>query len=176
MEHQALQQSSDRMRASERITVPAHVYPYQAGFVGGIVAGAVMALVMAGWGALTGRGIWLPVNLIAATIVRDLQGESLRMLAQFTLAGALVGSLIHFGLSIGLGFVFVTLLPTLPGPAYIWAVVIGPILWFTAQYLALPLVNPRMEAVVHIPSFAIAHVVYSLVLGWWISRTAKIMC
>ncbi|MFQ5858008.1 MAG: hypothetical protein ACE5LU_20575 [Anaerolineae bacterium] len=176
MENDALQYPSNQMSASQRITVPAEVYPYRAGLVGGIVAGAVMALVMAEWGALTGRGVWFPVNLIAATVLRDLQAESLQMLAQFSLAGALVGTLIHFALSIGLGFLFATLLPTLPGSAFVWALIIGPILWFTAQYLALPLVNPRMEALVHVPSFAIAHVIYSLVLGWWISRTAKIVC
>lgn len=176
MQQEAVEFTGQQARGDERITVPAEVYPYRAGFVGGTVAGAVMTLVMAGWGAITGMGVWLPVNLIAATVLPNLRGESLEMLAQFHLAGAVVGTLIHFGISITLGFLFATLLPTLPGSAFVWALVVGPILWFTAQYLALPLVNPRMEALVHIPSFAIAHVAYSLTLGWWVARTSKIMC
>lgn len=176
MERKAIQHSGVQTRAGERITVPAEVLPYRVGFVGGIIAGVVMTLVMAGWGALTGRGIWFPVNLIAATVLPDLQAASFQTLAQFNPAGALIGTLIHFTLSIGLGFVFALLLPTLPGSTFLWALAIGPILWFTAQYLALPLINPRMEALVHTPSFAIAHVMYSLTLGWWTSRASKIAC
>ncbi|RME45854.1 MAG: hypothetical protein D6791_09720 [Chloroflexi bacterium] len=176
MQHEALQHSASRSKTQGRISVPAEVYPYQAGLIGGVIAGAVMALVMAGWGAMIGRGIWFPVNLIAATVLRDLQNESLQMLSQFYLAGAVVGTLIHMSLAIVLGFVFAMLLPTLPGSAVIWSLIIGPVLWFVAQYLALPLANPRMDALVDHPSFAIAHVVYSLVLGWWIARTQKILC
>ncbi len=174
MQQDAVELPGQQTRIGERVTVPAEVYSYRAGLVGGTVAGAVMTLVMAGWGAVTGMGIWLPVNLIAATVLLGLRGESLEMLAQFHLAGAVVGTLIHFGISITLGFLFATLLPTLPGSAFGWALVVGPILWFTAQYLALPLVNPRMEALVHIPSFFIAHVAYSLTLGWWVARTPKV--
>lgn len=176
MQHEAVQHVGDQRGTTQRITVPAEVYPYQAGIVGGVVAGVVMALVMAGWGAATGRGIWFPVNLIAATVLRHLQNEPLEMLSQFYLAGAVVGTLIHLGLSMVLGFVFAMLLPTLPGSAVVWSVIISPILWFVAQYLALPLMNPRMYALIDHPSFAIAHVVYSAILGWWISRTTKIIC
>ncbi len=176
MQHKVLQPPGSQTSAGGRITVPAEMYPYRVGLVGGIIAGAVMALAMAGWGALTGMGVWFPVNLIAATVLRHLQNEPLEMLSQFYLAGAVVGTLIHLGLSIVLGFIFATLLPTLPGSAILWSLIIGPVLWFIAQYLALPLVNPRMGALVDHPSFAIAHVIYSLVLGWWISRTSKIIC
>lgn len=174
MQYEAVEYPGEQPNERQRNVVPAEVYPYRAGLVGGIIAGAIMALVMAEWGALTGRGVWLPVNLIAATVLRDLQVAPVETLAQFMLAAAIVGTLIHFGLSIGLGFLFALLLPTLPGSAFFWALIIGPILWFTAQYLALPLVNPRMEALVHYPSFAVAHVVYSLVLGFWVSRTPKV--
>lgn len=176
MQHEIVQPEHRQVGNSGRVAVPAEVYPYYAGFMGGIIAGAVMTLVMAGWGAFTGRGIWFPVNLIAATVVPGLRDAPVEMLAEFSLVGVVVGTLIHFVLSMGLGFLFATLLPTLPGSAFLWALVVGPLLWFVAQYLALPLVNPRMEALIHVPSFAVAHVAYSLTLGWWVSRTAKIMC
>ncbi|MFQ5592812.1 MAG: hypothetical protein ACE5HA_01550 [Anaerolineae bacterium] len=176
MEHEVLQSPGEQTSKGQRITVPAEVFPYSAGIVGGMIAGVFMAVAMAGWGGLTGMGVWFPVNLIAATVLRDLQSESLQMLAQFYPAGAVVGTLIHLGLSITLGFIFAMLLPTLPGPAFLWALVIGPTLWFIAQYLGLPLVNPRMEALVHIPSFAVSHIIYSLILGLFISRVTKIEC
>ena len=176
MQHEVPQQVAGQTSVGGRISVPVEVYPYRAGLIGGIIAGIVMALAMAGWGALTGMGVWFPVNLIAATVLRHLQNEPLEMLSQFYMAGAVVGTLIHLGISILLGFIFATLLPTLPGSTILWSLIVSPILWFIAQYLALPLVNPRMGALIDHPSFAIAHVIYSLVLGWWISRTAKIMC
>lgn len=151
-----------------------NVYPYRTGLLGGLVAGAAMALTMALWGALSGNGVWYPVNLIAATLLRDFQGASPETLAQFSAAGALVGTLIHFTISIFLGLLFALLLPTLPGSTMLWALIVGPLLWIGAQYAILPVVNPRMEGLVSEPTFAVAHLAYSLVLGWWVARAAKI--
>ena len=160
--------------ANERVRVPAQVHPYSTGPIGGIIAGAVMTVAMAGWGAVTGYGIWMPVNLIAATFIPELQIASVETLANFHLMGAVVGTLLHFGFSILLVSIFAAILPTLPGSAFFWALVVGPGLWFSAQYLALPIFNPRMETRINLPSFAISHLMYSLVLGWWIARTPKI--
>ncbi len=47
IENEILRHHSGQPEAGRRIFVPAEVYPYRAGFGGGIVAGVVMALVMA---------------------------------------------------------------------------------------------------------------------------------
>src|SRR5512136_2915584 len=77
-------------------------------------------------------------------------------------------------LSIALGLIFALLLPTLPGSPLFWAIIIGPLLWGLASVLILPLLNPVMAQDVDHLSFFVAHVVYSLVLGWWIARTPKV--
>jgi hypothetical protein len=65
--------------AAERAerSVPEWVYPYRAGVVGGALGGLAMVGVALVYGLWSGHGVWLPVNLIGATIVRDLQGASI---------------------------------------------------------------------------------------------------
>lgn len=173
----ATQSVPSESRNTVEVGVPVaadNIYPYRVGIMGGLAAGAVMALTMALWGAISGKGIWFPVNLIAATLLTDFQAASPEVLAQFSLAGAVVGTLIHFFISSLLGLIFALLLPTLPGSTMLWALIVGPLLWVGAQYAILPVVNPRMEALVSEPTFAIAHLAYSLVLGWWVTRADKL--
>ncbi len=126
------------------------------------------------YGWLSGHGTWYPVNLIAATLVRSWQHAAPDQLAQFNVLGLLLALAIHVVVSTGLGLLFAILLPTLPGRPLYWAFLVGPILWFGAVYAALPLLNPIMAQMVDLPSFALANVLYSLLLGLWVDATAKI--
>ncbi len=150
--------------------VPARVYPYTAGVYGGLAGGLGMIIVGLVYGLLSGHGIWYPLNLIAATVIRSWQHASLAQLEQFSFAGLVVGMAIHILMSIGLGLAFAILLPTLPGPPLVWAFVVGPILWAGAVYAGLPLLNPVMSRLVNLLSFAVAN---SLILGVWVTRTPK---
>jgi hypothetical protein len=155
-------------------SVPAWVYPYRAGLIGGALGGAAMIAVAVVYSLTSGRGIWLPVNLIGATLIPSLQSASLATLAQFTAAALVAGVLLHTALSIGLGFVLTVLLPTLPGSPVIWSLTIGALLWSLAGLIGLPLLNPIMGRAVDAPIFFIEHVAYGLALGSWIARTPKI--
>ncbi len=154
-------------------SVPALVYPYRVGLIGGALGGLAMVAVAVAYGIVSGR-LWLPVNLIGATLIRDLQTASLETMSAFNAPALAAGLALHAALSIGLGFVFALLLPTMPGPPVLWSLTVGPLLWAVASLVALPAVNPAMAAQVDVPSFFVAHVVYGLVLGWWIARTPKI--
>lgn len=118
--------------------------------------------------------LWLPVNLIGATLVRNLQTASLAELSQFNLAALLAGLGLHLIMSVGLGFVFALLLPTLPGPVLLWSLTIGPALWVLASLLTLPLIDPVMNQYVDRPSFFAAHFAYGLILGLWFTRARKV--
>jgi hypothetical protein len=148
---------------------PARVYPYELGVVGGVLGGLGMVLVALIYGLVSGRGIWLPINLIGATVVRDLQQASPEQLMQFHAAAAGVGLMIHLALAALVGWLFVMLLPTLPGNTLVWAVVIGPLLWALA-FVIMPLVNPVMGRNIEPISFALAHIFYGLIMGIWVSR------
>ncbi len=169
------QQHTDRPTSETDLIVriPAYVYPYFAGVYGGVAGGLGMALVGLAYGLLSSHGPWYPVNLIAATIIRSWQGVATSQLEQFSLLGLAVGLAIHLLMSTGLGLAFAILLPTLPGRPLVWAFVVGVILWAGAVYAGLPLLNPVMARLVDLPSFAVGNIVYSLILGLWITHTPK---
>ena len=154
-------------------SVPAMVTPYSAGLIGGALGGLAMVAMALVYGVLNGN-LWLPVNLIGATLVRDLQTASLETLAAFSAPALAAGLVIHFTLSIGLGFLFALLLPALPGPPLLWSLSVGPALWVIAAVITLPLFNPVMAEYVDVPSFFLAHLAYGLILGWWVSRSPKV--
>lgn len=165
-----VQTESERAEPS----VPEWVYPYKVGLGGGALGGLAMVAVALAYGLWSGQGIWLPVNLIGATIVRDLQTATIETLSQFNLAALIAGLVLHAILSIGLGFVFAVLLPTMPGPPIMWSLTVGPLLWSIASLLILPAINPVMAQNVEVSSFFIAHLVYGLVIGWYVTRQPKI--
>ncbi len=156
------------------IRVPATVYPYSAGVYGGLLGGLAMIPVAVLYGLMSGHGIWYPLNLIAATLIRSWQQSSPQTLTDFNPAGLAVGLAIHVLMSLSLGLLFAVLLPTLPGRPLFWAFLVGPILWFGAVYAGLPLLNPIMARQIDLPSFAIANILYSLCLGYWVDRTPRV--
>lgn len=149
------------------------VYPYRVGLIGGALGGLAMVGVALVYGVLTNR-LWLPINLIGATLVRDLQAAPIEKLLEFNATALVIGLALHAALSVGLGFVFALLLPTMPGHPLFWSLTVGPLLWTVASLVTLPALNPAMAQNVDVPSFFIAHLVYGLVLGWWIARSPKI--
>jgi uncharacterized membrane protein YagU involved in acid resistance len=151
----------------------AWVNPYRVGVSGGALGGLAMIGVALAYGWQQDN-VWLPVNLIGATLVRNLQTASLAELSTFNLAALIAGLALHLVMSVGLGFVFALLLPTLPGPVLLWSLAIGPALWVLASLLTLPLINPVMNQYVDRPSFFAAHFVYGLILGLWFTRAHKV--
>ena len=156
------------------LSVPSHVYPLRAGAIGGALGGVAMALTAVIYGALWRGSPWLPINVVAATFLRDLQSASPEQLAAFNANALILGALMHVALSLGLGVLFVLLLPTLPGTPVFWAITIGPLLWVVATVITLPLINPLGERIIDWPSFIVAHLAYGLVLGFHVVRTPKV--
>lgn len=163
-----------RSTAHDPLAVPAYVYPYTAGLIGGLIGGIAMTVPAIIFGVVSGVGIWYPVNLVAATLLRRMQGMTAEEIARFDLVALVVGLVIHLTLSTLLGLVFAMLLPTLPGRPVAWAVLIGPFLWFVATLAILPQINPLMSRLLDWPSFGTANVVYGLVMGLWVGRTPKV--
>jgi len=158
----------------EEHVVPKEVYPYSAGLAGGFLGGLAMAVVGGISGVVMGQGSWDPLYLGGDTIVGLMLPDKVEPVPRFVVSLLAVGFILHIQLSLGIGLLFTLLLPTLPGPPIAWSVVLGPLLWFWAQFVFLPVINPRIAEEASWISFLIAHLVYALVLGWWIQRTPKI--
>jgi uncharacterized membrane protein YagU involved in acid resistance len=159
---------------TEPLVWPPAIYPYHAGIVGGLVGGAAMALVGTVAGIIIRRGPWYPVNLLAAAAIRDFQEMSPGQLGVFSLEGLFVGTVLHFTIAVLIGLSFTVLLPTFPGHPLIWSIIAGGILWVFADIVLLPLLNPKMFDLVDVPSFVIAHLAYTILLGLVVNRYDKI--
>ena len=152
---------------------PEWVYPYSAGILGGLIGGLGVAVVGMSYGVYSGN-VWLPVNLVAAAILRNLQSQPAPAISQFDPAALIVGILIHAVMSASLGLIFSFILPALPGRPLYWGPVIGPLLWVGGYVAALPLLNPVMIRNLEIVSFTIANILFGILLGWWIDRTPMV--
>ncbi len=157
--------------APREVGYPTHVYPYTAGFVGGMAGGVAMIVPALAYGLMSGRGIWYPVNLVAATVLRNLQVLTLEQLVSFSPSALMVGLAIHLSMAAILGLVFAILLPTLPGRPLLWALVVGPLLWLGATLVVLPSLNPVMSQWLDWPSFALANIAYGGAMGAWVTQT-----
>ncbi len=74
----------DRIEVSHPVW-PESVYPNPVGIIGGLIGGLGVALVGAGYGLVNGVGIWLPFNLVAAAVLRQLQSQPLNEIGRFNL-------------------------------------------------------------------------------------------
>lgn len=113
------------------------------GAVAGFLAGAVMVLLSPILSLLTGISIWQPPKIIAATVY----GASIANNTSFEAGPVIMGTLIHFAISIVLGAIFGIImhrmlhLTTEFGLPALIGLIYGLIIFFFAYFIA-PLVNP----------------------------------
>ncbi len=154
----------------EKIPVSAgRIYSLQVGLTGGLLGGSAMALLGMIQSALSGHSIFYPANLTAAVLLPELQAASPSQLAEFRADALLVGLLVHFAISAGLGVLFTLLLPAVPGSPLLWGAVISPVLWIIG-FSTLQILNPVMYRNVEPVGFALGHILFGLILGWWVMQ------
>ena len=120
-------ESSPTRAPAQEVAWPEWVYPYPAGIIGGLLGGAVIAVVGVIYGLISGIGPWLPINLVAATVLRHMQSQPLEALKHFDGLALIIGAVIHILMSVSLGLMFSFILPALPGRPLYWGPVIGPL-------------------------------------------------
>jgi hypothetical protein len=155
----------------ERVRLPEWIHPYSSGLKGGIVGGILMALAALGYGLVTNRGIWYPVNLLAAMLLPSLAHATLHQLIQFSLAGLLVGIVIHAVASLSVGLLLAVLWPTLPRPSLLWGGIAVPLMWTGVIYSLMGVLNPTMGKLVDWPWFIVSQIAFGVGAGHTIIRT-----
>jgi hypothetical protein len=166
-----------RLRAGEqrhRASVPEKIHPYSAGIFGGIVGGAVMAVLACLYGIVAQHSIWYPVNLLAGVILPDMGQESVEQLRAFqgaAFATALGG---HAVISILVGIIYAAILPMFPKYAPVWAGILMPVFWSGLIASTLGVVNPALNARINWPWFIVCQLGYGLFGGYVIARSTQI--
>jgi|SRR6185437_5155992 len=157
-----------------RVQIPTHVHSYSSGILGGISGGTAMAIVALTFGCLEGS-IWYPINLVATASLPNLGAMSKEGLMQFHLLALLVGTMVHVSFSILVGLLYVALLPALPAKfGWLWGSIAAPLIWTSLVYSLLSAVNPALAVHVSWPWFILSQVVFGLVAGTIVYRSARV--
>lgn len=157
-----------------RMRVPEKVHPYSAGMKGGLIGGFVMAGTALLYGLLSGRGVWYPINLLAAMVMPGLVEASIEQLQQFHAVGLAAAVFIHGFASLAVGLMFGVLLPTLPRGPVLWGGVIAPLLWTGGIHAFMGVLNPALDAFVEWRWFLASQVAYGLTVGIVVVRSEKV--
>lgn len=159
-----------------RLRMPEKVHPISAGIKGGIVGGVVMPLPALLYGWWSGKGIWLPVNLLAGMVLPGMETKSLAELGQFHSTYFIAGAIIHVVTSVVLGLIYGVLLPTLPDipRPLAWGGLLMPILWTAVSFSLMGVVNPVLHSGVDWPWFILSQFVFGIVAALVVIRAARL--
>jgi hypothetical protein len=157
-----------------RARVPLEIHPYSAGVVGGIIGGVAMAIVATIGGLIGSDSLWLPVNVLAGTLLPSM-GDLTHVQLQAFDGGALaVGIGIHVVMSVFIGMVYGVMMPLFPKWPLLWAAVVMPAIWCGLTWASVSVVNPSLATHIDWAWFIGGQVAFGLTCGWWILRTEKI--
>jgi hypothetical protein len=162
-------------QSSHRTRIPVEVHRYSSGILGGLVGGAVMAVLAMAYGLVVQHSIWYPINLMAAAGVPSLATANLATLREFSAAGLTVAVLSHLAFSILVGLLYTVLLPMLP-PRLEWLFggVMTPLIWTALIYPTFNLINPALAQRVDWGWFLVCQVSFGLAGGYVVFKSQKV--
>jgi len=139
--------------------------PITAGLLGGLAGGLLMPAPALLWGLLTRHGIWYPVNLLSAMVLRQAEQVTVAQLEQYHSDWLVAGIAMHAILSLSFGLAFGIVLPRLtaiPG-ALAWGGLVMPLLWMASSYGLMGVMNPVLQQRVDWPWFLVSQFLFGLV-------------
>ncbi len=162
-------------KRGHRAHIPVEVHPYTAGAFGGLVGGAVMAVLAMIYGLWAEGSIWYPINLLAAAGVSTLANADLETLREFSLLGLVVAIISHGSISILIGLLYTTILPMLPNRyQWFWGGIIMPLIWTGLLFPVIGIINPALADRIDWPWFIICQVAFGLTGGFVVFKSGKI--
>jgi hypothetical protein len=159
---------------SPRATLPLELHPISAGVIGGLAGGLAMAILALLHGAITGRGIWYPVNLLSAGFFPSAVAQSTGELSRFHAGATLIGAVIHLFASIIVGLLYGAMLPILPRRPILLGGLAVPLLWSALFHGIVGIVNPVLEQRVSWPWFVACQIGFGAVAGIVVSRRERV--
>ena len=157
-----------------RARLPLEIYPYSAGFRGGLAGAAAMAVLAILYGVIGHKSAWYPINLLAAAGSGTISQMNYDQLLAFNGPGLLLASIIHVASSTLVGLLYGVTLPIFPRRPMLVGGIIAPLLWSGLLYSALGIVNPALNARIDWPWFIACQFVFGLVAGAVVVRHERI--
>jgi hypothetical protein len=148
-----------------RARLPVEIYPVSAGVKGGLAGSVAMAIIAMLYGFLSGKGIWYPVNLLAAGFFPAAVTATTTEIAAFYPKVFLIAVSIHLITSLLVGLLYGAMLPMLPRRPILLGGFIAPILWSGLVHSILGIVNPVLNARIDWFWFVLSQVGFGIVAG-----------
>ncbi|HVO99783.1 MAG TPA: hypothetical protein VMT15_17040 [Bryobacteraceae bacterium] len=162
------------INAVPRAWLPVEIYPVSAGIKGGLAGCAMMALLAAGYGILSGNGIWYPMNLLVAGLFPAMATETASQIGTFNVYPLLVAVPIHLLISLLVGLLYGAMLPMLPRRPVLLGGFVAPLLWSGLIYGTLAFVNPIMNQHIDWMWFVLSQVGFGIAAGLVVAVQARI--
>jgi len=156
---------------SRRAWLPVEIYPVSAGIRGGLAGGLVMAILALVYGAVSGRGIWYPVNLLSAVFPGAVAEAEL---ARFHAGSTLIAVAIHLIGSLCVGLLYGAMLPMLPRRPILLGGLVVPLVWSALFYGIVGVVNPVFKQHVAWPWFVVCQIGFGVVAGLVVSTRERV--
>jgi hypothetical protein len=157
-----------------RAWLPLETYPISAGVKGGLAGGAVMAVLAAVYGLLSGNGIWYPMNLLVAGLFPPAAGDSAIQIGTFNLQQFLVAIPLHLMISLLVGLLYGVMLPIAPKRPIVLGGVVTPLLWSFLIHGSLGIINPVMNQRIDWLWFVLSQIGFGVAAGLVVVRQERI--
>src|SRR6266446_2470460 len=157
-----------------RARLPLEIYPISAGVKGGLAGSVAMAVLAMLYGIVSGRGIWYPVNLLAAGFFPAATTATTPEIGTFHLKVFLIAVSVHLITSLLVGLLYGAILPMLPRRPILLGGFVAPILWSGLIHSILGIVNPVLNQRIDWLWFVFSQVGFGIVAGLVVARQQRI--
>jgi hypothetical protein len=153
-----------------RARLPLQIYPYSAGFRGGLVGGVAMAVLAIFYGLIGHGSVWYPINLLAAAGSAQISAMSYNQLLEFSATGLVLATIIHVAGSAFVGLLYGVALPMFPRRPILLGGILAPLFWSGMLYAEMGIVNPLLQQRIDWKWFMASQFAFGLVAGFVVSR------
>jgi hypothetical protein len=157
-----------------RARLPLEIYPYSAGVRGGLVGGAVMAVLAILYGLIGHKSIWYPINLLAAAGSARISAMSYDQLLAFNGTALILATIIHIVGSALVGLLYGVALPMFPRRPKLLGGILAPLFWSGMLYAEMGIINPVLQQRIDWKWFIASQFAFGLVAGFVVAKHERI--
>lgn len=155
-----------------RARLPLEIYPISAGIKGGLAGSVAMAVLAVLYGIISGKGMWYPINLLAAGLIPE--RWTIAQISAFHWNALIIATIIHLVGSSLVGLLYGAALPMFPRRPILLGGVIAPILWTGLIHSILEALDPALNQRIDWLWFVISQIGFGIVAGIVVSKQERI--
>lgn len=155
-----------------RAQLPLEIYPISAGVKGGLAGSVAMAFLAVLYGIISRRGMWYPINVLAAGFSPDMHPAS--QIGAFHWDFLLIATILHLLISLLVGLLYGAMLPMLPRHPTLLGGLVAPVLWSGLVHSLVELIDPLLNQRIDWTWFVFSQVGFGIVAGIIVSRQNRV--